>query len=462
MTMSNYTRKIIFVFIVIISMSPSVVHAQPARLYGDRLLSKDGRWLLPVATLHLGSDEKDHLSRGSVQAWDLVAPLNSVVFPIADGKVEYAGCDNKGGYGCWLYIRHETGIHTIMGHCVKGSILVKNGDQVTQWTPVCKTGMTGMTSYGPHIYLEIHKPGGGRYDIAQFWDKNAMTYEKLGNTHSNEAITQIGVVTASGQRVPVNINGQVAQEKQEPAQEPVKLDAKPAKPVNFLAGLLYAMGENPIIGIVFVGLILINLFTNFKRTALAGAAVTILFFVYTAQPVKTAQSIAEVIEPEHEYTDAETANAFNTAYKLLSKPGFEGRSCTVDPVKTFAGTTQAAFDNYRRRHGLPLADVCTSLTDKEHKEIAYEDYWVKSGADQIAKDDIPLAISHFDFAYNAGPGKGGAPWNILQQCKGVFEAVKCYNDARERWYRGRQAFSVYGAGWVNRVNKLRKIVAEMK
>lgn len=183
---------------VMVMLTPDTALAQ---LYGNRLASKDGKWLLPVASLHLTSTEADHIRRGSVQAWDITAPKGTPIFPIADGVVEYAGCDNKGGYGCWTYIRHEGGIHTIMGHMIQGSIVVKAGQQVSQWDVVGQVGWTGMTSFGPHVHLEIHKPGGGRYNISDFWDINAMHYAKLSNAESNEVITDIGVIAADGQQV---------------------------------------------------------------------------------------------------------------------------------------------------------------------------------------------------------------------------------------------------------------------
>ena len=92
--------KRLAVLVVVFALWPTVATAQTAPLYGQRLASKDGKWLLPVASLHLTSTESDHIKRGSVQAWDITAPKGTPIFPIADGVVEYAGCNNKGGYGC--------------------------------------------------------------------------------------------------------------------------------------------------------------------------------------------------------------------------------------------------------------------------------------------------------------------------------------------------------------------------
>ncbi len=96
-------------------------------LTGGRLLANNGRWLTPVANPVLSSDEDDHLHRGSVDAWDLSAPLGSAVYPMSAGTVLYAGCNNAGGYGCWAFIQHDDGYNSIYGHMI-------NEAKTTYWS----------------------------------------------------------------------------------------------------------------------------------------------------------------------------------------------------------------------------------------------------------------------------------------------------------------------------------------
>ena len=82
-------------------------------LNGGRFLARNGQWLSPVAGALLASNEDDHLARNSVFAWDLAVPFGTPVYPMMEGRVTYAGCNNAGGYGCWALIDHENGYLSI-------------------------------------------------------------------------------------------------------------------------------------------------------------------------------------------------------------------------------------------------------------------------------------------------------------------------------------------------------------
>ncbi|WP_238987044.1 glycoside hydrolase family 108 protein [Lyngbya aestuarii] len=60
------------------------------------------------------------------------------------------------------------------------------------------------------------------------------------------------------------------------------------------------------------------------------------------------------------------------------------------------GITQATFDTYLRRQGLPLKSVI-DITAEELKQVYLEMYWKPSKADLMV---LPLAIVHFDTAVN--------------------------------------------------------------
>lgn len=402
---------------------PTTVNAQS--LYGQRLASKDGKWLLPVATLHLGSTEADHIRRGSVQAWDLIAPLGSPVFPIADGVIEYAGCDNRGGYGCWIFTKHSGGIRTIMGHCVQGSILVKAGQTVTQWTPVCQVGWTGMTSFGPHTHLEIHKPGGGRYNISDFWDITKMHYQKLGNATTKEVAKQVGVV---GGQSPVTVQQQAAPTRWAQllrilAQYPPQTVSLSIMVVLGLLVLLYWLGGRIERIIIIAG-----------SSGMAGALVVVWLFMPLSQPVQAQQQ-----------ADGGPVGsaAWEWAYPIIQSN--EGWKCTNDGAYTMGGVTQGTYNRWRAKKGMGFADVCANLTRAQAKAIYYELFWVPTGANTMP---ARLALTVVDHYINTGAVK-----HLLAQCG---TDVACFNRARIADYRTKGNCALYCVAWINRVNKIRK------
>lgn len=421
---------------VMVMLTPDTALAQ---LYGNRLASKDGKWLLPVASLHLTSTEADHIRRGSVQAWDITAPKGTPIFPIADGVVEYAGCDNKGGYGCWTYIRHEGGIHTIMGHMIQGSIVVKAGQQVSQWDVVGQVGWTGMTSFGPHVHLEIHKPGGGRYDVGQFWDVSAMHYVKLGNAESNEVITEIGTVGAA-----------VAPMKSEPAPAPHENESVTLLPV--LLQMVKAMPTNTLGGVVIALFFMFVMLGQYRKFVFASLVCMVGMVSMFEVPVANIQA-AGVNAPS-----VDSSEVWDKAYAFMR--GWEGGpnpDCVSDPVWTWKGVTQGTYNAYRKRKGLPIQDVCRNMTEDEAKEIYYGQFWISSGASEIAKVNPGLAIAFFDFAVTAGEKSASPPAKILRECGGLECDVKTYNDLRAAWYKTRRTCNLYCAGWLRRVADIRNI-----
>lgn len=101
---------------------------------------------------------------------------------MADGTVEYAGCNNAGGYGCWALIRHEGGYTSIYAHLLDeggGSIWVRAGEKVTPWTVLGRVGWTGRTSFGPHVHWEIRHERQGRLRNDQFFSRSAVEYCKF-------------------------------------------------------------------------------------------------------------------------------------------------------------------------------------------------------------------------------------------------------------------------------------------
>ncbi|MBV7331675.1 M23 family metallopeptidase [Chloroflexi bacterium TSY] len=167
-------------------------------------VSYDGRWLAPVEGTLLSSHEDDHIGRGSVYAWDVTVPFGSPVYPMAPGRVTYAGCNNAGGYGCWAQVTHDDGFSAIYAHLIdegNGQIWVNIGEQVGKWTPLGRVGWTGMTSFGPHVHWEIHHSSQGRARIDRFFDTASMVYCKFCASSASNSQGGLGQVFRS-QRIP--------------------------------------------------------------------------------------------------------------------------------------------------------------------------------------------------------------------------------------------------------------------
>ncbi|RIK42419.1 MAG: hypothetical protein DCC55_08960 [Chloroflexi bacterium] len=177
---------------------PAPANAQLWPALGGRALSRDGRWLAPVSNPLLSSDEYDHLNRGSVNAWDLTVPLGTPVYAMAAGEVEYAGCNNAGGYGCWALIQHGDGYSSIYAHLMDeggGTIWVKSGARVTPWTVLGRVGWTGRTSFGPHVHWEIRHSQEGRLRNDRFFSRTAVPYCKFCAATDDQTRTQGGTLT---------------------------------------------------------------------------------------------------------------------------------------------------------------------------------------------------------------------------------------------------------------------------
>lgn len=85
------------------------------------------------------------------------------------------------------------------------------------------------------------------------------------------------------------------------------------------------------------------------------------------------------------------------------------------------GVTQTTYSLYLQSLGKAPRSVC-SIGQREVKDIYYRRYWLPSGADRLP---LKLAITHFDFAINAGVG---AAEKALKISGG---SVKAYNNYRQ-------------------------------
>jgi len=402
-----------FVFVaILIALLPTAVVAQSDSDYGQRLQGANG-WLLPVATKILGSDEHKHLGRGSVNAWDLVAPNGSAIYAMTTGTVEYAGCGNQGGYGCWVLLKHSGGYTSAYGHMINGSIRVQRGQTVDANTLLGQVGWTGMTSFGPHTHFEIRQ-GGKFQSIRNYFSIDAMKQCNLCSVGGKPVAAQ-GVRTVGAASAGVAL----------PQLSGVYLLVFGAFG---LLSLVYILsGRNKWLQhCIYHGAMM---YTAVVTLLLAGAV------PMGSLPTVTASQPAVI-----------GGDAWKIAYAAMRK--YEGATCVHDPGRTLKGVTQTTYNAWRKGKGLPTADVCTSLTEQEAETIYYERYWLTSGADKLPK---AVAITVFDFAVNAGTGQSN---KALAQCGAN---VKCINDYRENFYRNARSFALYGRGWLNRLSFIRSI-----
>ena len=137
-------------------------------------------------------------------------------------------------------------------------------------------------------------------------------------------------------------------------------------------------------------------------------------------------------------------------FVLQSEGGYVADDCGEAGNR---GVRQSTYDSYRKGKGLQPRDV-KELTLDETREIYYETYYKKSGADKI--EDTILAFQVFDTAVNMGVG---AAKELLNQSGN--DADK-FRELRLKRYKNIAAKNPskrkYLEGWINRVNNLAEYV----
>jgi murein DD-endopeptidase MepM/ murein hydrolase activator NlpD len=83
---------------------------------------------------------------------DIAAPKGTEVFASAEGEVIF--CDEKGGYGNLIVIKHKLGYQTRYGHLSK--FHVKEGDRVLKGQKIAEVGSTGRST-GNHLHFEVRR-----------------------------------------------------------------------------------------------------------------------------------------------------------------------------------------------------------------------------------------------------------------------------------------------------------------
>ena len=318
-----------------------------------------------------------------------------------------------------------------MGHMIEGSIRVKNGDAVTAWTQVGQVGWTGKTSFGPHVHWEIHynKSRTNRVQISDLGINGMVKCDFCAQ--KGEPIIPTGV-----QRVTQKVT--VVTEKQATERPVVSIP----------------LSSTWVLLLLSLGLMAIYIFSGTKRwlqhAIYSGMALLFPFLLLAVAGVQVSLPSVALGNGMLPHSTTRWTSDGSAAWEVAFKEtmAHEGRSCTHDPVRTFAGVTQGAYTRWRMAKGLGPADVCVSLTENQRKAIFLEYYWIASGADKLPGE---LAISVVDFAFNAGPG---------QSAKGLAISggdVKKFNDYREGFYLNARDCYRYCTGWLRRLDHIRSI-----
>ena len=126
---------------------------------------------------------------------------------------------------------------------------------------------------------------------------------------------------------------------------------------------------------------------------------------------------------------------FQTAHSFVL--GQEGEDCWQGAGEDF----QTCFGIAERFN----SDLAFPLSRDEAIQVAYDRYWVPSGAEALPLD---LAIMHFDHSFNAG---NGAATKIFIESKGDFCTYAAYRLLFYADDRRAALFKINGRGWTRRV-----------
>jgi lysozyme family protein len=134
--------------------------------------------------------------------------------------------------------------------------------------------------------------------------------------------------------------------------------------------------------------------------------------------------------------------------------------------RTNLGVTQAVWENWIGH--VSGEKEMRSLTPEMVKPIYKKKYW-----DACRCDELPSGVDYlvFDFAVNAGVGRS---IKTLQKVFGVTidgaigpktlqavtfsdanDLIKKFSDEKVRFYQSLPTFSVFGKGWLNRVERVK-------
>jgi hypothetical protein len=320
-------------FVLMIALWPTSAHAQGD--YGMRIPSRDGQWLLPVATRLLGSTDDDHVRRGSINSWDLSVSPGTPVFAAAPGTVKTVGCylyEKKvtavlQGYGCSVQVDHGNGIVSQYAHCKDVGFYVKVGDKVTANSLLCQSGQTGSASW-PHVHFTILR-NGGPVRIDSLFDARLMHYchftKCVANNRPSDPIRGYAVTGQQPATTATVAQTRYAQLLRILAQYPPQVVSLAIMAVLGLLVLIYWLGGKAE-RVAIVGGV----------SGMAGAAV-IVWLMVPVGTVSAGQQTATIGD----------GTTWDKVYPIVQS--MEGWSCTKDPIRTMGGVTQGTYSRWRAK-----------------------------------------------------------------------------------------------------------------
>ena len=434
MAMETVMKYILALIMVIAVFWPTAAQAEspvssiaksPARP-GQRIKSKDGVMLLPLASNVLGSDTYMHLARGSETALDMSAPQGSPVYAACTGKVTKAAGDNAGGYGNNVIVLCKAnGIMVWTGHHDK--IFVRAGQTVNPQTVIGTVGMTGVTSFS-HIHITLRRVVNGKWQrptIEKFWPMEQFHWSPFASP-SGEPWVWSGAVS-TGNPKGLSRPGRTSSPLRVHAWWLLAICIVLLLRTDAAAAIVGQRGGKR-------GALASGMGAGFAAVGVVGCTLILLLTPTTTATASTVTS---------------HTGDFQDAHKFTAR--WEGWACTEDGHHTMGGVSQPAYNAYRQRKGLRPADVCKSLTKAQAEQIYYEQYWLESGANRLP---WPLSAAHYDTAVGSGPGRAR---EFLQQCTdgNVAQRFVCYQRVRISFYSSMRAWQ---QPWINRTNDLTKLV----
>lgn len=138
---------------------------------------------------------------------------------------------------------------------------------------------------------------------------------------------------------------------------------------------------------------------------------------------------------------------------VLSKEGGYSNNENDSGGETNKGITHKTYDTYRKSQNLPTRSV-KDITDKEVKDIYYNNYYKASGADKIG--DPKLATVVLDTAVNMGVSRAKT---MLEKSNGnVDKYIALRQEKYKEFVQAKPSQKVFLKGWQNRVADLDKYV----
>lgn len=410
----------------VIAQSTVEGKATAEKITGERVLSKDGTWSIPVASNVLGSDTAMHHKRGAERthgAFDISAPIGSPVYgPCTEmGEVVHASKANEGGYGYNVRVKCNTGLEIWIGHLK--NIWTKQGAKVANHTIIGHVGRTGTTSFN-HIHITLRNHSNtdieSHFDLSLFhWspfaDPSGIEWEHTGRFVNNP--------DPLDHYLPV----------EDTAETPESLIIASAIMYVLLTSIIQMLSKDyhPV---------------RRRFMLLATAHSLCIGFIFFAAFART-YSPSQPQEPSVESKTAHS-NDYERVIDFMLK--WEGWQCTHDPVRTMGGITNTTYQAWLKKQGRTYADVCSSLTKDERNTILKDLYWEPIAAEH----EWPLNAAIFDAQIGSGQGMAA---RLLRNGNDTFEE---YQEARKVFYRSMSRPQSYIKAWLRRVDELNEFVKE--